>query len=484
MKRFIIFLYFITQLLLVSAQNWQPMKSGEIRNYFIDSTNTFTSLWVDSNSVINTDSIFYLNRILKKVNMDMPSNSFVGIYVENRTPFYFSKIHYKSNGDAVLQNDSGLSYLIKTNAAIGQSWIFDSVNNIQAHVVQKIQSLVLGQVDSLKTIILDGNDTLILSKNYGLIQFPTGDTLTTKTKLVGLEGPNTALYIPKYLDFFDFEVGDIFYYKYYSGGRWATVSIYKKLVVKNKTIVGDSITYQIDYFEQKIVEETYGIETDTTYVTVLDSLYIYHNVSSIFLDKYDGQMLNDPKSGMKYKRINVQWNTKFNTLAKSYSAYPFCKGYYPSDTVFECSNPMICSNIYSFLSYGKNIGLIFRSYSEYTGTPYENGGYNETLIGYIKNGIVYGDTLTIPNFIKEEPIILNSNFNVFPNPIIDFFNIEIPVISPSTNLIISDISGRIIYSQQIFDSRTQFDMSNCNSGLYFFKLIDDQGVEIKRIIKL
>ncbi len=76
-----------------------------------------------------------------------------------------------------------------------------------------------------------------------------------------------------------------------------------------------------------------------------------------------------------------------------------------------------------------------------------------------------------------------SQINIFPNPAADKITIENKMLNKETILTISNINGQELMRQQIIGKDTQVDISNLNSGVYFFKLITDKIVEVGKIIK-
>jgi hypothetical protein len=76
-----------------------------------------------------------------------------------------------------------------------------------------------------------------------------------------------------------------------------------------------------------------------------------------------------------------------------------------------------------------------------------------------------------------------SHINIFPNPAPNSITIENNNPNKEITLTIFNINGQEIMQQQIKDKKTQVDISNLNSGIYFFKLITDKIVEIRKIIK-
>ena len=77
----------------------------------------------------------------------------------------------------------------------------------------------------------------------------------------------------------------------------------------------------------------------------------------------------------------------------------------------------------------------------------------------------------------------NSEIVIYPNP----SNDEITVLSPqssvgNTSIIITDISGKIIYQNELIVEVTIIDVSDYAAGIYFMKLMVDENIITKKII--
>ena len=101
-----------------------------------------------------------------------------------------------------------------------------------------------------------------------------------------------------------------------------------------------------------------------------------------------------------------------------------------------------------------------------------NGGY-----GICIDDISIDGTVNIENNNNSEIII-------YPNPTNGIINIILPDNKFIANLEISDITGKIIYSQQLKNKKNIIDLSNYKSGIYFATIIfNNSVVNTKFIIK-
>lgn len=77
----------------------------------------------------------------------------------------------------------------------------------------------------------------------------------------------------------------------------------------------------------------------------------------------------------------------------------------------------------------------------------------------------------------------NGLFSISPNPVKNELCINTENYSDKILLTIIDAKGQIVKTQQITDTQTKLDISSLMSGIYFFRIITDKIVEVKKIIK-
>ncbi|MFK5856062.1 MAG: T9SS type A sorting domain-containing protein, partial [Bacteroidota bacterium] len=73
--------------------------------------------------------------------------------------------------------------------------------------------------------------------------------------------------------------------------------------------------------------------------------------------------------------------------------------------------------------------------------------------------------------------------SVYPNPTSDLINIHISnEISGNANLVITDMSGKMVLNSTIVNSEVTLNSSDFNSGLYFVTVIGDNFRETKKLV--
>ena len=95
----------------------------------------------------------------------------------------------------------------------------------------------------------------------------------------------------------------------------------------------------------------------------------------------------------------------------------------------------------------------------------------------------------IPNFelaleiglsLEEEEFV---RFKVFPNPVSNILNIQIPTSAEPTNLKIYNVLGKLVLEKNIIQSETKLDLSSMASGVYMMSFESNKGSKTFKLIK-
>ncbi len=73
---------------------------------------------------------------------------------------------------------------------------------------------------------------------------------------------------------------------------------------------------------------------------------------------------------------------------------------------------------------------------------------------------------------------------VFPNPVVDKLNVQLPENSQDCKVSIYNSSGRKIVEQSAIKGKTEFDFGKYPAGVYYLKVFNNLSVEVIRIAKL
>lgn len=80
-------------------------------------------------------------------------------------------------------------------------------------------------------------------------------------------------------------------------------------------------------------------------------------------------------------------------------------------------------------------------------------------------------------------MLTNKNLTVYPNPVSDLVTIETKQSELLKRIIITDLSGRIIFDNTYNDTKAVLSLSELNHGLYLLKISTDKGSYGHKLIK-
>jgi len=77
----------------------------------------------------------------------------------------------------------------------------------------------------------------------------------------------------------------------------------------------------------------------------------------------------------------------------------------------------------------------------------------------------------------------NTQFNVYPNPAVDYLTVKLPSNSSKTEIKIFNIIGELEYSSTETNQNKNIDISNLANGLYLIQIATDDNMGIQKFIK-
>jgi hypothetical protein len=461
------------------SQNWLPLNVQQRSNFsFGDSIISYTA-WVDSTKIIDSDSVYYLNRtIIRCENCTLPF-CVSAIYLNAQPSLLTSLFFIKSDTIHFINSNKNYHYTLNLKSLAGVSFVFDSTNNITAKLFQSTDSLFWNSFDSVKIYMLSNSDTIILSKNHGLLKFPTFDSHKHIT-LIGVEGVDEGILTPKFSDFFSFNLGDKFEYRTEAGIRWVDLDLIEQITINSNLSQGDTISYGITKKTIRYIW-LYNNIYDTVYTYINDTL-TFIKQDYLYLDKYVGESLNYQQCGLTHKPIYLTKTNSFNCISKTFDYDQFID--ISSDTIHETGCPSDitgCLSRYYNTTYGVNVGFIHMDSSEITMQVYDKYRYKNLTAAEIK-GITYGVFTPDSLFLSEVPDSNNASIKltVFPNPVTNYLTVETP---QKSEIQILNIEGQIIKSFVDAEKHITIDVSDFAKGLYFIKVKTENGVAVEKFVK-
>lgn len=360
------------------------------------------------------------------------------------------------------KNDSVLfvvdidTFIFKPFAQLNDSWV---TNGITIRCSELGVLDVFGSQDSVKTYICSGgrydNVEFILSKTYGLLKFLPfnnfidnngGLDFSPHFELIGYlkNGISHGYVQPDFNDYFKLSAGDMLWWR-------CVTEEFPILSPTPDTYYVDSIKYSY-------------VSTD----------YVYYEFKRMFCDERGSVYRVYNNMNQYYYRGNeekyLKNNTSFFGVSEQY-IYTLNSLYFKvenNDTVTyaECNSTMfntdICSVefmdcVYAF-NFSTREGITLNSNASYSST------YSIVLDGSIINGNVYGNITRIgidnTNF---------ENYRVYPNPFVDYINIESGE-NRVSKIEIFDAIGNLIVKEENVGNRINLELLPI--GIYMLKITD------------
>ena len=481
MKRtFITLTLAVTTGLTAFSQDWAPISSTAKHHFRIDTADHIIhTVYVDSISIAGTDSIFHLNRVT--VECDTCENSYYHFIWKNQ-PQFLQRRMLRLADDIYRFEDTAVFYL-RAQAGIGEFWIYDSLNSITASVDDIYYGYVLGTADSLKRILLSAGDTILLSKNYGIIRFPANEG--SSYSIEGIEGDGPGLQVPAFHDFFNFEIGDVFQYKYtsgYLGDEWHSLS---KITILSKSDYGDSLVYEVHNIGFNWQTTYPGYPHDTVFFAQY-TLWNFTDSASHFCNRYNNESaFTSPVSwGPLYSPVELVWESDSLVCKKIRPVYGWAEGLgyrptEPSDPLYHPDLLIMAVDGYD-LEYRPGLGQVY-----YMLWVFEFNEWEE-LIGYVKDGDttgkVYEDSiLTAVPFTAP----LSGTVSIYPNPARDHFYVGLPDSHDGPcHVSIFNFQGQQKSKYDFGEGITRFrvDVSSLRKGVYYILVTGREHRVVSKLI--
>jgi hypothetical protein len=456
------FIFIIIALMLhskIQSQEWRPFNSKWIYNYSIwqgDSLNFDISIWCDSIKEANGDSVYYLNRITT-------SNERFSTLYRNQSHFLQKQVIFSDNRSFHFKDPE--SYVILPKSNVNVSWVFDTINKIQAKVVQTTIKSIFGKNDSVKIILLSSNDTILISKSYGIIKFPNFGK-RGNFHLIGIDNLSLGLTVPKQNDFINYSIDDSFEFKFFRSAPGAKdwqhyrYKITKIKIEDDKLVLwrsGSGYHFQSNSDYDPLGEPiSYGSD-----YYINDSLVIYLKFYA-FLNGYNFDLSGD---GDVKTYLKISYSNEFKEFQKCFFTGDYglmdAEGY--SDTL---GIALFTKQLYE--TYINKVGLV-EEISDWTlhDASYSNYYSHLKLIACKKNDYSYGlfSNDTLFSNTKQIPQEY-AEFKVYPNPSNNIISLDINT-ENSVYIRIFNQMGICIFDQKFNSKPIEININSFKPGIYF-----------------
>lgn len=448
--------------------------------YYQTETGKTETLKIDS-IAINYDSIFFPSKTIQLVGDECYTPNGSGwtgkaIFVNHRWNYFL--------------NDDNDTIKIKTDAKQNESWnLFRRPDiTITATVTKWDTAMVMSVVDSVKTITLKVYDTsmkplphrldgatLALSKHYGLtktlnfhslpeLKYASADYETDKLNLVGITHPELGVQNIKWFDVYDYQEGDEFHYvdseNFLMLGGSASEKKYIVRILKRENF-NDSIRYTED------VESMlrYKQNASADYVTTYDhSQRINTIIKKSEFDQDPGTLKFNQDSSALY--VNTTFSFDQGGLPDTYHNENNCwkKSLINDDTCFS-------------MNLAKGRGLV-----RVSSGCWPDKGYSESQQVYYRKGT---ETWGVPLVLTSiENISDQQAVDVYPNPVVDEFLVNVKGLSKPCKFELLDAQGRLIQQTLLNFQNNRLNLHELDSGMYFYRIMsDNKQIKAGKIIK-
>lgn len=482
-KTFIFFTLIILFCTPLRSQNWDLFSANNIYNYK-SNKETYYSVKIDS----TIENVSYLNKHVIfcdtcKANLGTSSNSILipcdSCYYSKINSIFFNANTITDNFSYHKISGKNNCYLPK-NPSLYVPFIFDSLNNISGILISKSIIFCNGSTDSAKTYILGLNDTLIISKNHGIYKMPVNyndrEQYLIQTGIKGVT--NSGLNFPGFNEIYNFNVGDVFQYKWKYNIFYTSPPIYsngiKKIKVLTKKVLPDTIIYTFDIVENK--NYLVGVSGNFTFTSS------QYTAEEYFIDSTKHSARPLPGEFISYNHF-LHWQLNDNFLGNivigfvdtlgnggKYFGIPKCGDVYKNelgslwqldslpDKYLKNADEMIYTKVFK-----EGLGETEHSYR------YGERYYTHCLIGYSRSGIACGTIYSDENILLNVEKNSAGNFRVFPNPANNYIIINNNERINGT-IKIFNIFGELILSQKV-DKAYEISINTCKFANGFYEII-------------
>ncbi len=446
---------------------------------------------IDSFSLEGTDTIFYFNQQLRTPPVVDPFCS----YVFNDSVLLGNRVLVKSDTDIthVFFNNQNDSIFIHSQINLGDTWKVYKWSNgsyVKATVVNKLeQELVGGILDSFYRIKLNvftlagamltdtfPNDTKIdISEDIGIVEFfnfnlfpQPGDSIARVLR--GVTTLNAGVVDVNAKNAFNYNLGNEFHYREEvvpdnNSDADKRISAWKYFVL-NKTETVSNVTYTME-----------RIQFDTLYFGASTTLNITWDTTSVTLI-YDDYGFLDTLELMVFHNDNFGFSDwmKIDTI---YAGIPhkYVYDWYNYDADTKCLNNPENISMPEQL-YGNGLGLMH--YLDSTDTDnYYKYDLSYFKLGLNEWGIPY-DFSSLDNSINSNSVA--ETINVYPNPCVNYFYINLSDNFINSILEIYDISGKLVKVETLMNNLVN--ISELESGIYTLKLKSNSLSMTGKFIKI
>lgn len=501
MKKFNLLFLALFAWAFVLSQNWLPVNPNYTNNYGLNNIEPQFTIWIDSNNIINNDTIYYLNKVYKLDDSNWPWD----YLILNQPSFLLSRFTKTYDTIKFFSSKSNASYKLILNET--EQFLFDTINNTYAQSIIKTDTLLWETVmDSINVFLLSNGDNIIISREHGILKFPVSYN-QNHYRLLGVQNMY-GVQIPMFNDIFDFNPGDVFeyeidygYFNGYPNNKWYKT---KKIFILQKFSSNNEVSYECKVKERIININGYWNTTDTSYSEYNETI-AYKNYTNSFVNRYSSEVFNTNE--IYSSPILTVYDSKYNCLAKYFGDYngrSYCN-YNIQDTLIGCPYsggsltwPIYLNDIDHFeltngfydyslsVKYDEGLGITNKDYRTWDYGIHGTWSYELNLSAALTQTVEYGTFNDDPFFLVdvEERNVLDEVY-IYPNPAKDKVTIVLPdrIEMLNTHIAIFDINGQILFEEEMMSRRKEILLEEFVPGIYILQVFNDENVLVSKFVK-
>ncbi|MBK7410460.1 MAG: T9SS type A sorting domain-containing protein [Saprospirales bacterium] len=483
----------------LQAQDWSLVQPDRIGNYQLSDESLISAhIWVDSvQGSPSGDSLFFLNRVARLFyNWDE-----VDFGLTNQQQFLQRRVRKAPDGGFRFEGDSS-AFVLFGGKSPGTDWLFDTVQQIDAQVLDQWEQTTFGVADSVQSLLLSTQDTILLSKTFGILRFPDRSQPGQYFELVGLDGTPYGEQVPKGPDFFLIQPGDVLYY---FGGDYFGPDIgdgprYKgRFVLEEKSMDNDTLVLLFSY---TLREEVYSVNYETwewkwRYSGTFSNSQIFRITPDHFSHFYKGQHVPVPANSQEFTfectyypydsllyGVVDYFPAEDGSLMKGIGHDPYTNGDQPLLALSAGGDSLVLPSKYGSADiwdyrvyYQQGPGL-----REWQGWCFEISGariLTGSIIAGDTLGQVYSEEFLFHTGV-EESLLPDDLVRAFPNPANGEVWLEGPEDFPISEVLVYSPVGILVNRLSADHSRwVRLDLNGCPAGLYHLMLLDEKGNQMR-----
>ena len=475
-----------------AAQNYQCLQP-DVKRYFTNGNGYLRGIRIDSVTTLGDTTIYYsyhtprgIYNVGSTSTLDSTGGSWLG-----------KRVLQLNDGTFVFDNEWSDSVIIKTQAVIGDAWVFyrdTSTLYYRANVVSIDTMTVSGSLDTVKTIEINAyNGTalvstdpvngfqILLTKNHGFLQvfdlytFPYH--LANAPHVQGLDyfldkstidideisAGNTIFRMCDYLS-----PSLAYLYQWHDGDVYEYISCNTYNFPEYSTPCDPPQNYTMDTVVS-VTTVGAGVQYNTSgwagHITNADEVPVYAISPYSGTDTRDSTAFIDgdkmpEEYGQQYLLYYFPNDSSYCDIGPLYTTVESDIAGIQYSIPFEWTDPVA--------SYKAPLGLVY-SFDTWAGGTDLNDVDEKKLIYYNRSGMICNSIVTPPDAITNINKLSNT-ISIFPNPASN--ELTITTTGKVTNVVINNLIGQVVQTGKYNAGEVTIDISSLPGGIYLVKIND------------